>query len=371
MDRLLTYQIAFSSLKGINLSAARHLLEMVGDEERFFTISERELHAECGRKMQIFGETYRRELLDHAKAECDYINNNKVNPIYFKSADYPKRLLECDDAPPMLYTCGECNLNMTRVVSIVGTRHATPYGIAFVNDLIDSLSRQIEDILIVSGLAYGIDIAAHRAAIARNVPTAAVFGHGLATVYPAQHRSDAAKMIHNGGIAITEYRHDADIHKGNFLARNRIVAGMCDCLVIVESAAKGGALVTAKTASNYHRDVFALPGRSTDIYSQGCNSLIARNIASLIQTPDDLIDAMGWYRRPAEGEQTSFAFELSPDEITVFQTLQQRGEARNSELSVQLNIPIHRLSAILVEMEFKGLVTCYPGGLYRPAKIHP
>lgn len=221
--------------------------------------------------------------------------------------------------------------------------------------------------MIVSGLAYGADIAAHRAAVANNVPTVAVFGHGLEMVYPAAHRSDAAAIIKAGGSVLTEYHHSTPIHRANFLMRNRIVAGLSDCVIVVESAVKGGALATARIASQYGRDVFALPGRTSDIYSQGCNSLIASNVAGLVQSADDVISAMGWQAKPEEGDQQQMFVELSETEQLVVDYLRANSEAQINKLSVDTGLQMGRLMSVLVDLEFKGLILNYPGGRYRLA----
>ena len=220
---------------------------------------------------------------------------------------------------------------------------------------------------VISGLAFGIDAAAHCAALKQGLPTIGVLAHGLNMIYPSQHRAMAAEMVRNNGLLITEYRSDAPVHKGNFIARNRIVASLCDALVVAESARKGGALITARLASGYNRDVFALPGRTSDRYSQGCNRLIACHTAALIQNADDLIDAMGWPRRKNGPEQPTLFRELSPEEQTVMECLTSRGEAHLTTLTMALGAPVSKVMGLLIDMEFKGLVTAYPGGNYRLA----
>lgn len=362
----LVYRIAFSSLKGLNLALGRNLLSLVGSEQAFFEAEESFLKTILLGNSAILSRSYRDSVLDAARREADFIAvNRKVAPLYFTDPAYPRRLLECEDAPMMLYTVGSCDLNAAHAVSLVGTRHATPYGMKFVNDLVAELARQIDDLIIISGLAYGIDITAHRASIANNVPTVAVFAHGLSSVYPGSHRHDAATIAKNGGAVVTDYFHDAKIHKGNFIARNRIIAGLCDALVVVESAEKGGSLITANIAAGYNRDVFALPGRNSDTYSKGCNRLISKNVAALIQSPDDFIDAMGWYRKVSDIGQTQLVFELTADQQAVVDYLEEKSEGRINDISIALNIPVNRLLPTLVDLEFKGIILNYPGGLYR------
>ncbi len=223
--------------------------------------------------------------------------------------------------------------------------------------------------MIVSGLAYGIDVAAHLAAISAGLPTVGVLAHGLNTIYPASHRDIAARMIRSGGMLLTDYRSSDNIHKGNFLARNRIIAGLCDCVVVVESDTHGGSLVTARLASAYSRDVFALPGRTSDRYSRGCNHLISSCIASLLTSYDELIDSMRWRRRVSEGEQGELFSDtppgLSPEEQAIIDIITTRGDATINELTASIDIPTPRLMGMLVDMEFRSLIAAIPGGRYR------
>ena len=308
----LTLRIALSRLKGMTFGLAGLIESRFSSLNEFFASDSRSISTILGTQSS---KMFAREVLDmalaQAQAEEQWVRSNNVKPLYFTDPDYPTRLLDCDDAPIMLYVLGNANLNPQHVVGIVGTRHATVYGLSFITRFIQELAAAIPDLLIVSGLAYGIDIAAHREAINNSLPTAGVVAHGLSTMYPASHRKDAANMIHGNGAVITEYVHDAPVHRGNFLTRNRIVAGMSDALIVVESAAKGGALLTARVAGDYNRDVFAVPGRTNDIYSAGCNELIRKNRAAMITSASDLCDAMGWTPIKAEGTQQEIAVELS------------------------------------------------------------
>ncbi|MDE5969896.1 MAG: DNA-processing protein DprA [Muribaculaceae bacterium] len=361
----LTLRIALSRLKGMTFGLAGLIESRFSSLNEFFASDSRSISTILGTQSS---KMFAREVLDmalaQAQAEEQWILSNKVKPLYFTDPDYPTRLLDCDDAPIMLYVLGNANLNPQHVIGIVGTRHATVYGLSFITRFIQELSTAIPDLLIVSGLAYGIDIAAHREALNNDLATAGVVAHGLSTIYPASHRKDAANMIHGNGAVITEYVHDAPIHRGNFLTRNRIVAGMSDALIVVESAAKGGALLTARVAGDYNRDVFAVPGRTTDIYSAGCNELIRKNRAAMITSAADLCDAMGWAPIKAEGTQQEIAVELSDEEKVIIDYLTTHGESFLNRMSVDLNIVTHRLIQILGEMEFNGLVISHPGGKY-------
>lgn len=366
MDDTLLYRIAFASLRGMTPQLAGQILGRIGGEDAFFKMSERELSTVMGFGNKLFDGEYRHRLLAEAERETVFVETNHINPIYFSDEEYPQRLLQCDDAPLMLYTLGGCDLNNARFVSVVGTRHATVYGIDFTNRLVEGLAQKMTDpFVIVSGLAYGIDIAAHKAALATNTPTIAVLAQGLNTIYPPVHRSTAVEIAHSGGMLMTDYRSIDRLHKGNFLARNRIVAGLSDCLVVVESAAKGGALVTARIAAGYSRDVFALPGRISDRYSEGCNRLIYNNVAQLVTSPEDILSAMRWPEKEQEGQQGSLFVELAPDEEKVIEVIRRRGDARIAEISAEVEIPVSRLLGMLVDLEFRNLILSMPGGRYR------
>lgn len=362
----LTYRIAFSSLRSLTPALATSILDRVGSEENFFAFSESQLSAMMGFSNRLFKSSLRADALSSAAAERNFIDSNSISAIYFRDESYPQRLLECDDAPLMLYGLGDCDLNRSRFISIVGTRHATAYGIDFVGRLIDDLATMLPDKpVIVSGLAYGIDIAAHRAALKAGLPTIAVLAHGLNTLYPSQHRQVAVDMIHGNGMLLTDYPSSAQVHKGNFLARNRIVAGLSDALVVAESASKGGALVTARLAAGYNRDVFALPGRISDKYSAGCNALIANNVAALITSASDLCAHLGWPTVSTQAETPSLFPTLTPEEEAVVGIMTDRGEVTLPELSSRIDIPIPRLMAMLIDMEFRSLIMNIPGGRYR------
>lgn len=347
---------------------AARILELVGSEEEFFALSEATLSAKLGFKGQILTESHRNEAISRAESEISFIADNNIRPLYFNDPDYPQRLLECDDAPLMLYALGNANLNATHVVSVVGTRNATTYGVNFINHLVDDLSSSIDDLLVISGLALGCDIAAHRKALECGIPTVGVVAHGLDTLYPAENRSTAAAMVRNGGGILTDYLHGTRPHRGNFLARNRIVAGMADAIVIAESAAeRGGALHTAKLGMLYNRDVFALPGRTSDHFSRGCNKLIKNNVAHLAESAKDIIETLGWKCKTSEGTQQQLFPELTPEQQQIVDYIRRNGEAQINELTASLGQPVGYLMALLVELEFQGLLLPLPGARYRLA----
>lgn len=368
IDNGLLYRVAFSSLRSLTPRLAGDLLARTGGEEQFFSLTSAQIAAAVGFSNRLFADDVRSRALREAERETDFIVRNSIRPLYFTDPAYPQRLLQCDDAPLMLYVLGDCDLNASHYVGIVGTRHATTYGSEFVSRLVQGLAGHLASPpVIVSGLAYGIDVAAHKAALDAGVPTIAVLAHGLNTIYPATHRDIAARIVRAGGALVTDYRSIDATHKGNFLARNRIVAGLCDCLVVAESDVKGGAMVTARLASAYSRDVFALPGRVGDRFSSGCNLLISQCTAQLITSPDDLIESMGWPVRPDEGTQQELFTELTPDEQAVADVLTRKGEATLNEIAVSVGIPLPRLMGLLIDMEFRNLLLAIPGGRYRPA----
>ncbi len=360
----LLYRIAFSLIRGNNRIIAEELLSRIGTEKEFFNASSRLLEMRIGKKTKLTDDTYRKQLVEKAYAEVDFIDKNGIKPLYFRDNNYPQRLLDCDDAPLMLYTLGNCDLNNSHIISIVGTRHATHYGVDITERIIEGLAQKLDNIIVISGLAYGIDITAHRSALKNNIPTIAVLAHGLNTIYPASHRNIAADMIKHNGMLITDYTSADKIHRGNFLARNRIVAGLCDCVIVTESAEKGGAIVTASIADGYHRDVFAVPGRANDPYSKGCNNLISSNRATLITSAQDIIEAMRWTAKPEEGTQGELFTELNEEEQSIINFISQNPLSSINEISVGVNITLSKLTSTLIDMEFRGLIINYPGGRY-------
>lgn len=363
---LLTYRIAFASVSGIGIDLANKFLEVIPSEKDFFTMSEKDLQEITNSRSKIIGFAYRQKCLELAKKEIEFIEKNGIKVSYFTDNDFPTRLLNAPDAPILIYTMGKCNLNAKHTIAIVGTRHATRYGQQFVNSFIEDISCSLSDVVIVSGLAYGIDIMAHNACLKHNVPTAAVLAHGLNTIYPTSHRNNAADIVHSGGVLVTDYPSQNHINKGNFVARNRIVAALCDCTVVVESAEKGGALITAQLASSYNREVFALPGRSTDEFSRGCNKIIMSNEASLITCADDLIKSMQWKTKTENSKprQKELFPETTPEEDLVLNMLKNNEEMHINTLTSRLNLPVYQILSTLVELEFKGLVTALPGCRY-------
>ena len=308
------------------------------------------------------------QLVESAEKEMEFIEKNKIKAIYIGENDYPYRLKECDDAPLVLFTLGNTDFNAKHIVSIVGTRHASEYGKGLCENFVTDLAKLLPGTLIVSGLAYGIDICAHRAALKAGLPTTGVLAHGLDRIYPNAHRSTAKSMLENGGLA-TEFMSGTNPLPPYFVQRNRIVAGLADATVVIESASKGGSLITASLAQSYSRDCFAFPGRVNDQYSQGCNELVSRNKAALITCAYDFVEAMGWEtsaRKSTEELQAELFPELTEQENEIITALRASDDGLQiNQMVVMLNTPINKLMPLLFEMEMKGYVKAVAGGCYR------
>lgn len=365
-EQELIYRMALSKVPGVGRVTARRLLDAVDDisqlfedrsllKERIPFISDRLVAAlDCP------------ELLARAEKELDFSKKNQITVLTFRDEEYPSRLRECEDAPLLLFYKGNSTLNNLKVVSVVGTRHITDYGKEMVATFIRELSSLCPGVLIVSGLAYGVDIHAHRAALTNGLDTVAVLAHGLDRIYPSVHRKTAVNMLQHGGL-LTEYTSGTNPDPSNFVCRNRIVAGMCDATIVVESAKKGGALITADIANSYARDCFAFPGRARDLYSVGCNQLIKNNKAALIQSAADFVEAMGWEPTPnlhSPTQREAFV-ELSNQEQVVVNLLMEEDKLHINTLVVKANIPVNKMSALLFELELKGVVRTLAGGVYQ------
>ena len=351
-------------VRGINVTTGETMLEKVGDEQAYFTTGEHELKVRTGVDIRILRDDYRSKLLARAVKENAFTDTSGIDRLYFRNEDYPPLLRECNDAPAMLYKLGSHDLCAPHPVAIVGTRHCTAYGADFTARFVEELSAKIEGLSIVSGLAYGIDVAAHRAALKTNTPTVAVLAHPLNTIYPAEHRSVAAQIVQQGGALVTEYPTETPTHRVNFLERNRIIAGLCQATIVVESDIKGGAMMTASMGMAYSREVFAVPGRVYDRYSRGCNRLIMTNKAAMITSADDFIDMMGWSCRPTEGTQQELPLQLTDDQNRILQFIEENPNVTANEISRELEQPYAQFSEILFQLEMAQLIMPLPGGKY-------
>lgn len=308
------------------------------------------------------------EAISRAEQEMAFIQKNRIRCLTLSDEDYPSRLRECEDAPIALFFKGNTDLNALHIINMVGTRHATDYGAQVCASFLHDLKALCPDVLVVSGLAYGIDIHAHREALNNELSTVGVLAHGLDRIYPSLHRKTAVDMLERGGL-LTEFLTGTNPDRHNFVSRNRIVAGMCDATIVVESAQKGGSLITAELAEGYHRDCFAFPGRVNDEYSKGCNQLIRDNRASLLLSAEDFVLAMGWSTSSlpvkAENVQRSLFLDLSEEEQKVVSILEKQGNLHINALVVEADIPVQRMNAILFELEMKGVIRVLAGGMYQ------
>lgn len=314
------------------------------------------------------------EPLKRAEVELKYDSEHNIQALPLNDERYPQRLKNVDDAPIVLFYKGNANLNPQRVINIIGTRQCTVYGQDLIRKFVADLKGLCPNTLIVSGLAYGVDVNAHRFALQNGFETVGVLAHGLDTLYPSAHRQTANEMIHQGGL-LTEFLTMTNADKINFVRRNRIVAGMSDACILVESAAKGGGLITTEISQSYGRDVFAFPGRIGDHYSEGCNNLIRDNGAGLITSAKDFVNAMGWQddaklaNAQKKGIQREMFPELNEDEKTIVRILQKNNDLQINILTVQANIPIHKLTVLLFDLEMKGVVKELAGGMYHLLNI--
>ena len=361
------YQIGLTMINGVGDVLARQLLQTFGDAEAVFAEKRQTLEKIPGFGTATAAAIKRPEVLLQAEKELAFIEKNQIICYFLTDENYPKRLKECSDAPVLLYFKGSADLNVSHIISIVGTRHATDYGRVMTEELVQTLSQTIPGILIVSGLAYGIDICAHRAALKANLPTIGVLAHGLDRIYPSSHRSVAVDMLERGGL-LSEFHSGTEPDKPNFVRRNRIVAGMADATIVIESAEKGGSLITADLAFSYGRDVYAFPGRVNDIHSKGCNALIRQNKAGLITSASDLISALCWDIKETASPlpvQTELFFGEDERTAMVMSQLREKWEMHIDRLAVELHLPVRELSSLLFEMEMNGLIRALPGNIYR------
>lgn len=359
----LAHSIAFATSRNMNVGAVRHFAAAGVSADDYYTADASYLASVTGVSPARFSAARRAAELADANAECEFINNANVRPVFCWQPEYPERLAMCDDAPAVLFVLGDMP-RYKHVLSIVGTRHCTAYGKSFVDRFVADVADMYDDVLIVSGLALGIDICAHRAAMNSGLHTAAILAHGLNTIYPHDHRNDARRIVSEGGFLATEYRSIDTIHRGNFLARNRIVAGMADAVIIVESDLRGGAMATARITSAYNRDLLAVPGRTIDQYSRGCNALIARQEAHMLRDAADLEALLNWEPRQKEGAQRALLFELPEKFNPIAEILRQRPDITADEMALALRMPITRLNDLLFEMEMSDLGTSLPGGRF-------
>ena len=357
----LIYKIGITQIENIGDINAKKLIAYCGGAEAVFKEKKSALMKIPGVGSFVAESILNQKITDRAQKEVEFIAKNDIQTYYFLEDNYPFRLKHCADSPIMLFGKGNMNLNQERIISIVGTRNITQYGKDFCQSFIKSLTPLKP--LIVSGLAYGVDINSHRAAYKNNITTTAVLAHGLDRVYPSLHKKDVTQMLDNGGV-LTDFISGTKPDRQNFPRRNRIVAGIADVTIVIESAKKGGSLITADIANSYARDVFAVPGKVNDQYSEGCNKLIKSNKAHLLESVKDLEYIMGWsIKDKPKTIQKQIFVDLNPMEEQLVGLL-KTGKLNIDQIGLQAKIPASKVSATLLTLEFSGVVKSLPGKVY-------
>lgn len=373
-EQQIYYTIALTRMTGFNFQTALQLYQELGSGQAVYEHRNdiRDVLPDCSKRLAEALKDWSLPLT-RAAQEMEFISKHHIQVLCYGDEHYPTRLMECPDAPIILYYIGTANLNRAHIINMVGTRRCTIYGQDLIRNFMVSLRQLCPEVLIVSGLAYGIDICAHRNALASGFDTVAVLAHGLDELYPPAHRETAKQMLTQGGL-LTEYMSESHVDKMNFVRRNRIVAGLCDATVLVESAAKGGGLITCSIAQDYNRNVFAFPGAIGAKTSEGCNCLIRDNGAQLITSAEDLMKAMGWQsvsllqQAKSQGIERSCFPSLNEEEQTIVKALDEAGDLQMNLLSIKTNIPIGSLTAQLFQLEMKGVVRPLAGGCYHLLK---
>ncbi len=343
---------------------AKALVNHFGDAKAIFDAPKKQLDALEGIGTVRANSIKNFHDFDKAEKEIIFIEKYKITPLFITDANYPQRLLNCYDSPAMLYYKGNADLNTSRIVAIVGTRNNSEYGKTICEKFIEELAA--ENVLIVSGLAFGIDSIAHKASLKNNLQTIGVLAHGLDMIYPSQNGSLAKQMSAKGGL-LTEFRSNSKPDRQNFPSRNRIVAGISDAVVVIETGIKGGSLITAELGNGYNKDVFAFPGRVHDVKSEGCNYLIKNNKAALITSANDLLENMGWVqtKKVSPKKQKELFIELTPDEKIIIEILQTQDQVHIDELYFKSKLNSSKVAAALLMLEMQNVVTSLPGKIYK------
>jgi len=364
-QQTLLYQIALTLLPGVGDVNARKLVSYTGSPEAVFTEKKANLLRIPG--MGSFTADLiiqNRDVLKRAAEEVEFVDKFKIEPVFYTSDGYPERLKHCADSPVLIYKSGNADLNSPRIVSIVGTRRATEYGKEICRKLVSGLVEM--DVLVISGLAYGIDTCAHKSALDEGLSTVGVLAHGLDRIYPPLNKGLAERMVNQGGL-VTEFPSQTNPDRENFPKRNRIIAGLADATIVIEAGAKGGALITADIANSYNRDVFAVPGRIGDPASEGCNNLIKTNRAALVQSANDIRYIMGWDKLNAKATpaQTRLFVQLDADQENVVRILTENGDCGLDKICNCSGVQTSKVAAALLSLEFEGIVKSLPGKIYR------
>ena len=357
------YEIALTLVPGIGDVNGKKLVAYCGGAEAVFCEKKKALSKIYGIGDNTIKSIVNQDVMAQAEAELEFVEKNSIKPLFYLDSEYPKRLQHCHDSPMMLYYKGNADLNAMKVVGVVGTRNITDYGRWATEKIIEELSS--DNILVISGLAYGVDAAAHSAALKYNLATVGVLGHGLQTIYPAENRKLSSKMLEKGGV-LTEFVSGTTPEKENFPRRNRIVAGMVDCLIVVESALKGGAMITADIANSYDREVFAIPGRIGDKYSEGCNCLIRTNKANLLTDALDIRYVMRWdVDTKVVAKQMRLFRDFSEEEQKVMDVFANDSVAHLDDIIVGTDLSPSKIASVLLSLEFDGVLKALPGKRYQ------
>ncbi|MFN3752841.1 DNA-processing protein DprA [Flavobacterium sp.] len=362
----LFHLLALSQVDGVGDIVAKKLINHCGSAANVFKAKVKELKAIDGVGEMLIKNLKDKSIFAKAELEMQYIQNENVQVLHFQNDDYPDRLKHCIDGPVLLFASGNFDFKKRKMISIVGTRQITSYGTDFCKKLIEDLA--IFNPIIVSGFAYGVDIVAHQSAMENNLQTIGVLAHGLNQIYPKSHKKYVAKIEQNGGF-LTEFWSNSNPEKENFVKRNRIVAGMSEATIVIESADKGGSLITANMANDYNRDVFAVPGRTTDKYSQGCNDLIKSQRANLITSAADLVYCLNWeihshVQNDNKVVQKQLFVTLDFEEQKIYDYLQKNGKQSLDVVALECDFPIFKISSILLTMELKGIIRPLPGKFF-------
>ena len=353
--------LALMKMEGVGDIMAKKLIHHFGNAQLVHKAKASQLAAIDGVGQVLIKNLKNTAAFHLAESEYRFLKDHKIQTLYYKDASYPNRLKHCIDGPVLLFASGAIDFNNHKIISIVGTREVTPYGAEFCKKLIEDIAPL--NPIIVSGFAYGVDILAHKTAMEQQLQTIAVVAHGLNQIYPNAHKKYVAKMEENGGF-LTEFWSTTNPEKENFVRRNRIVAGISEATIVIESAEKGGSLITANMALEYNRDVFAVPGRSTDKYSQGCNNLIKTQKANLLTSAADLIYNLNWDLTDKEnnkGIQKQLFVNLEPNEQLIYDYLKAKGKDDLDSISIECELPVYKTASILINLELKGLVRPLPG----------
>lgn len=358
----LLYKIAITRIPKVGAVTAKTLVSYCGGVKAVFEARKKDLLKIPGIGVGIASSIVKQDVLKEAEREIEFIEKNQISALFYLDEEYPLRLKHYPDSPVMLFFKGSCKLETPRTVAIVGTRNPSPYGKAICQEIIEGLKPF--NILLLSGLAYGIDITAHRKCLEAAIPTVGVLGHGLRHFYPPQHKMTARKMLENGGL-LTEYLSHIPVEREHFPMRNRIIAGLCDVLIVIETAARGGSMISAQIANEYNKDVFAVPGRIKDKLSKGCNHLIKTHKAALIESAADLAYIMRWEEAEVPRQvQKQLFVELSKEEKIVVDLLARADAMNIDKLTYEAKMTNSEMASLLLSLEFKGIVNSLPGKCY-------